>query len=1486
MSYSRHSRIRSHQRLRSLAFRDALFSLTALWSLVYGAAVFAQENDPQVRAALDRVYRDRRVSAIGRELVNGAAADSDAVRLIQAVLNLEVDSFSEKLASSRVTIEARLSSGTAEFRRRYDELTQADAADALSKAISDSSVERLRDVVRRYFLTSAGYRASEKLVVLWMDAGEYELACRLADRVLAEPAHAERIFDSFRSIAVKLRGIVRLQRVVHDPPTKTALEGHPSKIAQQFSKFRTSLFPLDQGWMLMGGSGTRSGNAAGSSPVPVPTWQSGFFRSPVPQEVLKDWEGNRLEIDQPFCPASYPIVLDGSVIFRDSAGIRSIDAINGATLWSFTTNSVDAINGTSWLVTASHEQLPPVRRMVKQRQRVSSETQKLSGDSSLMGAISSNGQMVFVVDSNQGPEPRDDSDDDDGWPRWQRNRLIALYARSASEHGTVAWINPGRGAAISQSGVSMGSGEPPRTERPSSFGFLGAPLPGVTELMSLTEHDDGIHLTGLEPRTGNVIWSQPLCTVDRNDPANYDRRSVACLPARAAGIVVCPTNTGLLVAVDQTRLNLMWATFVGELPDIRSQNRERQPAQTVAVTSPTFGSPVVIAEGRVVYLPHRSAQLHCLDLATGKSLWSGPRDGAEFIGAVTDGKVVLVGRTGCRALALEDGHELWNVPTGMPAGRGVALGNRYVQPLDEGRLAALDMATGLDYGTKVLRSKIALGHLAADEHRVYSVSHRGIVAFPQVDSALNEALRGNPQIARAEVAVVRGDLKDAERQFRDLLATNLSPIDRQQSRESLKELLFERVAVGTDITQADIEQLDSLLESTGDQFRFLIVASNLQGQILSDRLIAQFVKRGYQLNPDVMSLAGAGADWMISPAAWSRLQLRSADSSPFAHQIQRFSNDHRPGLLQGASTAEIQRFIRAFDVVAGLAPVRSSLATRLTAERSMHAAETLLLCNKNDESPAVVADATRRLAELWERAGFVPDAARQLQLLATTYAETRLPDGVTGLQYVRQLSSDRPAKRAWLQNQEPAWRVNHVTVIQTPVTPGFVQQLGLKGKVGDALESDRAEIVAPGRYFRTPIAEFLTSQTTVDDRIDLSIHDYRSRLRLGGLTIPSAHRLAGNDKFGSPGHVVPFGVPGGMLGVSTLQLGDEAAVWQQFPDDLAGRRTPTFPGPSGPEFASFTWRNRLYVVDPVDGALLWSRQIPLATQESIQNVRLEVIGDRRALGVMSLDRTRYDVFETATGRKLSTVVTGFVANLWQGAYGRFVMGYVAIPNGLRLQVRDLLKDAPDIDGAVAERSRPPILVQGELVYFGPGGEFKIYDIVRGEQKLSGQFEATEILTNGAARVLSDSSRYFVNLQRAAAVLPKGRQTHQWLNSQVPGSPARDDLYAIDRVSGEIQWKRTIPYRTILQFPDGRVPFLVTISQSKEAAATNAKQSLTIEVIDSQSGATIGYRENLKFDQLLSTHYDGESGRIVLRCLNSDIELLFGPEDDRAVNTRP
>eukprot|EP00475_Leptophrys_vorax_P019829 TRINITY_DN27149_c1_g1_i1.p2 TRINITY_DN27149_c1_g1~~TRINITY_DN27149_c1_g1_i1.p2 ORF type:complete len:104 (-),score=3.96 TRINITY_DN27149_c1_g1_i1:62-352(-) len=94
----------------------------------------------------------------------------------------------------------------------------------------------------------------------------------------------------------------------------------------------------------------------------------------------------------------------------------------------------------------------------------------------------------------------------------------------------------------------------------------------------------------------------------------------------------------------------------------------------------------------------------------------------------------------------------------------------------------------------------------------------------------------------------------------------------------------------------------------------------------------------------------------------------------------------------------------------------------------MHAAETLLLNNRQDSQPEVAAEAAKRLAELWERSGFTLDAAKQLTALATEFADVSLPEGMTGLVAVERMANDSPAKRAWLQSRAPGWPVDHVEI--------------------------------------------------------------------------------------------------------------------------------------------------------------------------------------------------------------------------------------------------------------------------------------------------------------------------------------------------------------------------------------------------------------------------------------------------------------------------
>jgi outer membrane protein assembly factor BamB len=1419
--------------------------------------------------ALERVTRNRPASIAARKVVDalGTGGDAEVLRVAQLVLDLEADSFNDDLTSVRLSVEARLRSATDEVRRRYDSVVGVDANRAFVDATAEVSVQQLRQVCRRFFLTPAGYAASERLIADWLDANEYGLAARLAEQVLAEPAHRPRITPRFRALAASAKAIGAAELQTESSVDELA---DVKPFRQQLQKYRRSLNPSESDWTLVGGDLSRTRIVDGSPPIPIASWSTDFFANQsswMTREFLRGWEGDRRDVDQPCCPASFPLVIGDQIIFRDATGLRSVNAVRGGTNWSMACNY-------NPLAVVSRAELAVRGRMGFASTRQG--TQNSLGENSLMGAISSVGRLVFVVDSNS-VNSYEEVQDTGIYVRQFLNRLVAVHAVGPNA-GRVAWVQDGSLPARFK-----------KPDRATQFSFLGPPLPGPTELVCLTEHDDEVHLSGFETHSGAMLWTQPLCAVEQFEQFDPERHETACLPARADGIVVCPTNTGLLVAVDQVRLNLLWATFIDDLPDLKRQQIRGNP-RSQALGYPGFMPHVMISDRRVIYLPSRSTLLHCLDLQTGKILWSIPRADAEFVGAVADNQVLVVGKQSCRSVSLQDGKEIWTTATGMPAGRGVALRNQYVLPLGDGHLALLDLKTGRDQGTKVLRSEIDLGHLVADRERVYSISQRGLVAFPQVDAVL--ARGEGPDVGRqhgvlmAEANLVIGKVREADRQLRVALASDLPTVDRERARKDLKELLFQRLADEPDFSNDDVATLDQLLGSPTEQFRFLIAAASRANDLAESSM--PFARRTFRLSPGVLGAAIPGQeDWIISPAVWCRLQLSASQRKGFGSDIRRLLHDQ--ALAQGThSLSELGRYVRVFNDEPTVKRTRVTLASKLSAEGSLHASETLLLRNRSDHQPEVAAEAAMRLAELWEKSGFALDAAKQLNALTTEFADVPLSDGVTGQRHVERMAADRPAKRAWLQSRVPEWPVDHVEIRQTTAAYEFAEQVQapLKGAESAQFLSDRQDIATPGRYFRAaPSTEFVMSPVNLEDQYHLSVFDQRTKLCLGSLMIAQAHRTPAADKFLPDGHLVPFGVPGGVLGVSTLQLGDSQPVWKYSPAELDGRKSVALPGPSGPAFASFSWRNRIYVVDPVDGALLWQRAIPMPSSDQ----RLELLGDSSALAVRITERpigqnsdrkVTYEVFETATGRKLSTVRSGFIPGQWQGDFGRFIVGFADTPDGRRLQIRDLMKDGPEVSEFVSESARQPFIVPGtgELVYMGPGGEIKIFDIQRGRKNLSVQLNPTELLPVSVIRVFSDHSRFFVNLQRPT---PTATTTHsnQPINTtQIPGGmPIRDDLYAFDRATGELLWKRAVPYRTLLNFPDSQVPFLVTISLVKDRV-NNTLQSLTIEVIDSRSGTTIGFRENLSFDHLLTAHYDGEAGRILLRGQASDIELRFGPAE--------
>src|SRR5262249_4017544 len=126
------------------------------------------------------------------------------------------------------------------------------------------------------------------------------------------------------------------------------------------------------------------------------------------------------------------------------------------------------------------------------------------------------------------------------------NRLLALDAES----GKVAWVLGGRGAA-------------PGADLHDSH-FLGPPLSLDGRLFGVVEKQQELRLVCLDAGGGRLRWTQVLTVPVSNVVRDVGRRVAPLRPAYADGILVCPTNAGVVLGVDLFQRSLAWACIYHE----------------------------------------------------------------------------------------------------------------------------------------------------------------------------------------------------------------------------------------------------------------------------------------------------------------------------------------------------------------------------------------------------------------------------------------------------------------------------------------------------------------------------------------------------------------------------------------------------------------------------------------------------------------------------------------------------------------------------------------------------------------------------------------------------------------------------------------------------------------------------------------------------------------------------------------------------------
>jgi outer membrane protein assembly factor BamB len=164
------------------------------------------------------------------------------------------------------------------------------------------------------------------------------------------------------------------------------------------------------------------------------------------------------------------------------------------------------------------------------------------------------------------------------------------------------------------------------------------------------------------------------------------RRIQTARPVFGEGILVCPTNAGVVLGVDPLTPSLVWAYPYRTAPLTQAppyQGRRGRPAPP-RITSEWKAPVTMIQNGKVMFTAPDDSCIHCLNLRDGALLWKAPRNTDDlFVAGVIASRVLVVGKQMCRALDLADGSQLWQRDMGLPAGQGVASGNLYFLPLKE-----------------------------------------------------------------------------------------------------------------------------------------------------------------------------------------------------------------------------------------------------------------------------------------------------------------------------------------------------------------------------------------------------------------------------------------------------------------------------------------------------------------------------------------------------------------------------------------------------------------------------------------------------------------------------------------------------------------------------------------------------------------------------------------------------------------------------------
>ncbi|MCI0461393.1 MAG: PQQ-binding-like beta-propeller repeat protein, partial [Gemmataceae bacterium] len=916
----------------------------------------------------------------------------------------------------------------------------------LEEAKKQSDPQLLAEVAQKYFHTEAGAEATNLLGTYHLDRGRPLMAALCFERLLqrdgSEPIAPLILLKT--TLAYRLSGdqanaqqtLQRLTaRIRRDGLRVTEQTVSVEQLQRELDKVRApeAAHPFD--WPIFRGNLSRSAQGNGSAPFLDKRWQ----RTTIPERytasesrqtkhLLDEAIASLQRRPESLMPGFFPIAAAGKLMYRSYWGIHAVDIRTGELAWeSPSTGSLDALV-----------------RDVQKFQQVKQwfDWYKTGGnlnvlfENSTLGTLSTDNTFVYVVDDLALP-PHPNTMHQFGWGAAPNFGLLQEAAQQSRlqafdlESGKLIWE----------------LGGPRDTSELNGSYFLGPPLPLGGKLYVLTEKNSELRLVCLDPaRKGELVWTQALATTRDRLLLDPGRRVQSVNLAYGEGILVCPTNAGAVLGIDLLSHSLVWAHPYREGTPAAMPQRPFPPGrpwmnpnnQTLSPPDWKVSAPIV-QDGKVVFTAPDGAAVHCLNLRNGDLLWEAKRVDDLYLAGVFGGKVVLVGKSTCRALQLADGKPLWKVETGLPSGQGVASDNIYYLPLKKAEVCAIDLERGVILGHARSRKHEVPGNLLFYEGDVLSQTETAVTAYPQLKvklAQIDELLQRNPQdplalSERGELRLDQGHLVGAVADLRQALTNNPSPALAAKTRDklydTLKELLQRDFSVGEEyldefkllcsvpVSESATAEERKQLEKDQRHRQAGMWGLVAKGREQQGRLLEAF--QAYlefatlagteeQISvPDDPSLKARGDVWAQGRIAALVAKANAEQRKPLEDELaQRWRS-----VQASKDTEGLRRFVLAFGSLFAVGrEARLVFAERLIDENNFIEAElNLLQLRRQQDDVLSAAKATEALARLATRKGLLEDAAHYYRLLGKDFAGVSIRDGKTGADFYNELATDK-----------------------------------------------------------------------------------------------------------------------------------------------------------------------------------------------------------------------------------------------------------------------------------------------------------------------------------------------------------------------------------------------------------------------------------------------------------------------------------------------